>query len=406
MQMNVANKGRWRCREIHIHSKLPLADDSFYRILLTALQRIAFAALLCAPLLACKMTKDNSPHGQELPLFNPHRPDFLCAIETDKVPAVDAQADAWFLEARELEDPSIYEGDRDYKKIVQLTRLAADRHHWKAMLNLASLYLESRDPPHGAQDALKLVEEAMRLNIPAAYDRMGTYYMNGTAVNGDITKAYAFFQKAAEMGSPQAMTFLGEKISATWDNPNEGFWANIPVGTKMLECAFGQGNGQAAYHLHFLYARSRAPNGTVTGNGTREEKARALKMLHEGVKLGSADCARNLSVEFDNPDMIDMLAPTIDKARGERYAIFSNALSFNPSRRYPNLDKVLPLPPAKLPSWNGDKKTLIDAAIGFTAPLATPKPGAAAQFKGRHFGAAKFKLRPAGVHAAEPGAPA
>jgi hypothetical protein len=41
------------------------------------------------------------------------------------------------------------------------------------MLNLASLYVEGRDPSHGNEEAVQLVEKAMRLGIPAAYDRMG-----------------------------------------------------------------------------------------------------------------------------------------------------------------------------------------------------------------------------------------
>ncbi|MEG2899242.1 MAG: sel1 repeat family protein, partial [Massilia sp.] len=87
------------------------------------------------------------PRNEELPLFNPHRSDFTCNIETITVPPIDAQAEKWFLEAQVLDDPDAWEEDRDYKKIVQLTRQAAERHHWKAMLNLASLYLENRDPP-------------------------------------------------------------------------------------------------------------------------------------------------------------------------------------------------------------------------------------------------------------------
>ena len=79
------------------------------------------------------------------------------------MPPIDAEADKWFNEALALEDPEIFEDDRDYKKIVQLTRQAAERHHWKAMLNLASLYLEGRDPQHGREDAIRIVEEAMKL---------------------------------------------------------------------------------------------------------------------------------------------------------------------------------------------------------------------------------------------------
>ncbi|RYF29960.1 MAG: sel1 repeat family protein [Cytophagaceae bacterium] len=172
-------------------------------------------------------TSHNFPRNEELPLFNPHRSNFKCEIETTKVPPVDAQAEKWFLEAQALDDPDTWEEDRNYKKIVQLTRQAAERRHWKAMLNLASLYLEHRDPPHGEIDALALVEQAMRLGIPAAYDRMGTYYMNNVGVSQDSTKAHAFWQKAAEMGNPQAMAYLGNMTSATWDSPIDGFWASM-----------------------------------------------------------------------------------------------------------------------------------------------------------------------------------
>src|SRR5471030_2350392 len=192
--------------------------------------------LCCISLLACKIPDDKVlPRKQSLPLFNPHVADFICEVEATKVPPIDAQADVWFHEARALDNPEIYYGDRDYKKMVQLTRQAADRHHWKAMLNLASLYLQGFDPPHGTEDAVQLVEQAMRLGIPAAYDRMGTYYMNGTGVNRDATRAYAFWQKAAEMGNPDAMTYLADQMDAGRSSDGPGHWANIPVAEKMLE---------------------------------------------------------------------------------------------------------------------------------------------------------------------------
>src|SRR5476649_2620235 len=186
-------------------------------------------AVLFFPLIACKMPNDKvPPRNQSLPLFNPHVADFICEIEASKVPPIDAQAEDWFLEARAMEDPEIFVEDRDHKKIVALTREAAERLHWKAMLNLASLYVEGRDPLYGEEEAVLLVEKAMRLGIPAAYDRMGTYYANGTGVNGDSTRAYAFWQRAAEMGNPQAMAVLGKELYAISDDPKGGFWANMP----------------------------------------------------------------------------------------------------------------------------------------------------------------------------------
>lgn len=361
---------------------------SVTRMVSTAL---AFVLLLSA----CKMTND-LPRNEKLPLFNPHRPDFTCQIEATKVPPIDAEADKWFNEALALEDPQIYEGDRDYKKIVQLTRQAAQRHHWKAMLNLASLYLEGRDPEHGREDAIRIVEEAMKLGIPAAYDRMGTYHMDGI-VPGGATAAYAFWQKAADMGSPNAMAFLGEKLKATWDNPRESFWANMPVARKMLECGFAQGNGEAAFYLHYLYTRE--------GN-TKEDKARALAILHEGVKLGSQQCAGGLASEFRGPDIQnDTIVPFLDKARAERYQVLSNALRFNPLRRFPNLDKVLPLPPATLPRWDGTRETLLKAAMAVTPLKAEPKPSAASQRTGREHLDAAYDLRESDGITSEPNAP-
>lgn len=333
------------------------------------------------------------PRNEELPLFNPHRSDFTCNIETVTVPPIDAQAEKWFLEAQVLDDPDAWEEDRDYKRIVQLTRQAAERHHWKAMLNLASLYLENRDPPRGEAEALALVEQAMQLGIPAAYDRMGTFYLNSVGVAGDATKAYAFWQKAAEMGNPHAMAYLGDMMAATWDSPSEGFWANIPVATKMLECSLSQGHGPAAYSLFYIQAWPRASDGKILGPRTFNTKTLALKTLHTGVKFGCSDCARDLSVEFRKPDDLgDMLVPHLDQARSERYAVLHDALDLNPLLRFPNLDKVLPLPPAPLLPWNGDKQTLIDAAKGTTNRPSELKSSAASQRQGRYYLDATYDL--------------
>ncbi|MEW7848105.1 tetratricopeptide repeat protein [Massilia aurea] len=337
----------------------------------------------------------NLPRNEDLPLFNPHRSSFTCEIESKKVPPVDAQAELWLQEAQVLDDPDAWEEDRDYKEIVQLTRRAAQRRHWKAMLNLASLYLENRDPPHGETDALTLIEEAMRLGVPAAYDRMGTYYMNSIGVPKDVTKAHAFWQKAAEMGNPQAMAYIGDMLSATWDSPNDGFWANIPVATKMLDCALLQGYGPAALTLARLRGWPRAVDGKISGTRTSENKELSLLILQKGVKFGCNDCARRLSVQFRNPhDLADMLVPHLDQARSARYAVLHNALNLNPLLRFPNLDKVLPLPPAPLSPWDGDKQTLIDAAKGVTARPPEPKASAASQRQGRHYLDAGYNLMP------------
>jgi uncharacterized protein len=298
----------------------------------------------------------NLPRYEKLPLFNPHRKAFTCVYQDQHVPPIDPQAELWFQQALALDDPNIYPDKRDYRKIYQLYTQAAERNHWKAMLNLASLILSEHPgvPEHNPEMAIRWVEKAMKLGVPDAYDMMGVYHQNGLVKGGDATSAYAFFQRAADMGSPSAMTFLGDKLAATYDDPGQGFWGNMPVATQMLQCALAQGDGQPAYHLGFAYK-----------GATPESKLRALKAFHEGVKLGSANCANTLSVEFGGTDLADgtNIVGHIDKARAERYGKLGDALEFYGGRlKLPNLDKVLPLPPAPLPKWDGNVKTLIDGA--------------------------------------------
>jgi len=347
-------------------------------------------------LTACDMDKTKLPgYLQELPPFDPHIASFACQTEASKVPPVDAQAEDWFLEARALEDRTTFYEDRDYKKIVQLTRQAAERRHWKAMLNLASLYVERHDPPNSENEAVALVSQAIELGIPAAYDRMGTYYLNGTGVRGDPDRAYAFFQKAAAMGNPHSMHFLGEKMDAGADNLKPGYWGNIPVAIKMFECAVAQGYGPAAQELEYMYAEPRGADGMPIGRTTPENRDRVMRALHEGVKAGCKFCADSLFLEFARPGKLeDMFVPFVDKARGQRYDMLGDALEFNPDRRFPNLDKILPLPPAALPPWDGKRESLLAAAMAVVPAPSIPVPTEASFRKGRYFLDSAYVFRP------------
>lgn len=316
-------------------------------------------------------TMSDQPRYEKLPLFNPHRKDFTCVYQAQKVPALDPQAEMWFQQALALDDPNVV--DIDYAKMYQLYLQAAERGHWKAMLNLASLILgdEQAVPEHNPEAAIRWVEKAMKLGVPDAYDRMGVYHLNGVVKGGNATSAYAFFERAADMGSPSAMTFLGDKLAGTYDDPEGEFWGNLPIATQMLECAVAQGYGPAAFKLGYIYKRPNTP----------EAKARALRVFQDGIKQGCAKCADKLSVDFDGAYLTDgsNLVPTIDKARSERYSKIGDILKLYQGRlKLPNLDKVLPLPPAPLPKWDGKAQTLIDAAKGVT-PAPTQQQGAALQ---------------------------
>ncbi|MBM2768338.1 tetratricopeptide repeat protein [Burkholderia anthina] len=341
-----------------------------YRIVFAALALFAIsvhAGELSSSTVKSTAAMSDLPRYEKLPLFNPHRKSFTCVYQNQHVPPVDPQAELWFQQALALDNPDVYYEKRDYLKIYQLYVQAADRGHWKAMLNLASLILSDYPgvPQHDPEAAIKWVEKAMQSGVPDAYDMMGTYHLNGLIKGGDATSAYAFFQRAADMGSPAAQAFLGFKMSGSYDSPDGEFWGNSTIGLEMLRCSLAQGYGEAAYDLGGLY------KGT-----TPESKLQALKVLHDGVKLGCAKCAKDLASEFRGFDLTsgNNIVGHIDTARAQRYFMLGDALEHYKGRlKLPNLDKVLPLPPAPLPKWDGNAKTLIDAAKPVSPPAVLQK---------------------------------
>src|SRR5579863_6909413 len=142
----------------------------FCLVFLNALPWNAHAGLW-APLSAIFSTSMSTlPRYEKLPLFAPHRKSFTCIYQDQHVPPIDPQAELWFQQALTLDDPDIYYKNRDYPRIYQLYQQAAERNHWKAMLNLASLILSDYAvPQHDPEAAIQWVEKAMRLGVPDAY---------------------------------------------------------------------------------------------------------------------------------------------------------------------------------------------------------------------------------------------
>ncbi|KUY90438.1 hypothetical protein WS48_03600 [Burkholderia sp. RF7-non_BP1] len=310
---------------------------------------------------------DSLPRNMSLDAFNPHRETFVCVHEASVVPAVDPEADRWNQQALSMTSASLWPNQRDYAGAVALWSKAAERKHWKAMVNLANAYAQGLGVDRNTERAVQITEQAMKLGIPAAYDLMGTYYMNGTGVKQDASRAFAFWQLAADKGSPSSMAYLGSKLDAAYDDPKAGFWGNRKVALKMLECGFAQGNGDAAYALGTTLVGSDKSLG--------EDNERALKILHEGVKYGSAKSAGYLFGAFDDGDPV--AGNVKDRARAERYSVLADRLERDPDLRLPNLDKVVPLPPSKLPKWDGNKETLINAAKAVMSASTTPSKSAA-----------------------------
>lgn len=308
------------------------------------------------------------PRFTKLEAFNPHRSDFVCKHEADFNPAILEKPETLFQQALMLDNHDLWPQQRDYPKIVTLYEQAMKLGHWKAQFNLAGLYMRGIGVTQDIDKAIAMTEDLMRQGVPAAWDNMGTYYMGGVGpLKQDSTVAYAFWQRAADMGSMAAQTYIGAKLLATSDQPPEA-WANRKVGIKMLECAYAQGHGRAGYELGLDY--------TIIGQDDKTKKEIALRYFHEAAKFGSEKAANFLGSDFGATSLNSAsVVKEIDNSRSERYLIIGDALYRNPDLRFPNLDKVIPLPPAILPIWNGDREKLINAAKAVVPkPAVPPEP--------------------------------
>jgi hypothetical protein len=311
--------------------------------------------LLFSPYAVAIENHKNSFRNIILPAFNPHAKIFTCKYEADSVPAIDREADIWYQEAIYLTRATLEDDKRDWKKAKALLTKAINRNHWKAILTLAT----TSKTTNGKGDfkvlanptlSLKLTEHALFLKIPFAHVIMGGYYLeNFGGFAYDKSKTLAFWQMAASMGESETMTNIGTAISGTIDNPDEDKWANRTIGLEMLRCAASQGNGRAAYTLGLdVIAQS---------GETNHKEAEMLKLLHQALMFGYADAADLLSKLFASASMLS--PEKVDPERSERYKNLGLAIQYNPDLRFPNLDKIIPLPPVKIPPWNGMTESLI-----------------------------------------------
>ena len=168
------------------------------------------------------------PRNMSLTAFNPHHPTFECKREADEVPPIDPQAEEWLQEGLRITGSDRRFADRHFPDAALLWSQAAERNHWKALTNLAGLYGQGNGLGANAvradpERAVRIVESAMVLEVPAAFYAMGMYHYTGLGVRADSSRAYAFWQLAADMGSADAQARIGRALLAVYDNPKEKF---------------------------------------------------------------------------------------------------------------------------------------------------------------------------------------
>ncbi|WP_254303663.1 DUF6396 domain-containing protein [Citrobacter sp. TSA-1] len=264
---------------------------------------------------------------------------FTCTQEKDRFPPFDPEADVWFKEARRLEKQK---GKKDYTRIGALYRQAAMKDHVKAMGNLQALIAAGKVAPQAGQfrqqEVIDLVERLIKMDIPFGYFIMGTYLQQGYGVEQDSEAAFRYMLKAAVMGNPDAQYVIGLRfMDAT--KPQS---YRLDLGRSMLACSAEQGYAEAAYRLGTNYSNSDYVKAIYFYQKSAEYS-------HE---LGAYKLAKIFNTSDPN-DKLDYLGQKVDPERVRRYKLIDQELSNNPYAKFPDINKIVPLPPAELPEWDG-----------------------------------------------------
>ena len=253
--------------------------------------------------------------------------EFRCTHEEDTAPDLDQQADQWFIEARDISKRRLPE----WTKVVQLYQQAVDKKHWKAMHNLAELYLRGDGVAKDTNKAIDLYMEMVDLNVPLGYYDMSVMTQRGIGVVQSDKNAMLFLLKAADLGSPHAQTRIGY-IYIYEKNKDS-------IGISYLKCAEKQGHADAAYKLGTYY-ESVDKNYPVSMH--YYQRAAALGEPKGALEIKDVFRAGSFSYEKN------------EKLAKDYHDIYRE-LASNPDLRFPNLAKEHPLPPNSVQGYHADK---------------------------------------------------
>jgi len=281
---------------------------------------------------------------------------FTCKHE--KIPAPSAETDMLFQYARWLQKNNQTKQDKTTDiEIERLYRIAAENQHYKANINLQNGNMRGQFKLSGSEHR-RLSQQLVDARIATGYYLIAVFLERGSAgLQKDPEMALRYFRKAADEGNAQAQAYVADKLEPINIAPD--------IARQMRWCAAEQGNGKAA---------------TALGNDQAIDKnyQNAVKAYQLGVAAGDETAASFLSKGFRGPkpdDRLYYIEQKEDLERAERYKKIWSLLAdwsyANPS--VPEINEIVPLPPAKLPAWDGKLKWVEERE----ANIPPPKPSEA-----------------------------
>ena len=281
---------------------------------------------------------------------------FTCKHET--IPEASLDTDVLFKYARWLQKNNQLKQDKAVDaEIERLYRIAAENGHYKASINLQNGSLRGQFSL-SSHERLRLSQRLTDAGVATGYYFIAIYLENGTAgLKQDPELALRYYRKAADEGNSLAQSYVGEKL----------FMAGsaYDVAEQMRRCAAEQGIGDAASNLGV----------SLQGKSHYQE---ALEAFQLGVAAGDESSASFLEHGFSGPEPTNRLyylAQQPDPERARRYEQIGDVLGrySYASPVVPEINDIVPLPPALLPAWDGKLKWLEERE----ANVPPPKPSEA-----------------------------
>lgn len=254
--------------------------------------------------------------------------EFACV--KDQPPPVDPEADVWFKQARALQKK---DEERYADEIFRLYKMAAERNHYKALQNLTWMYSDGIGVEQDEREAVRLTERLIDMGASIGYYHMGVLLQDGIGVKQDKKASAIYIRKAADMGNPHAQLVLGKKLMSLRDDALRP--KVLPIAEAALHCALSQEMAEAGYELGGYYLAANREG----------DVSRGLEAMQAAAKLG-----HNMSLfSLKNIFKEGRHGLAIDEKRADCYAKLKAELKEDNSKRFPNLDRICPLPPEPMP---------------------------------------------------------
>lgn len=250
---------------------------------------------------------------------------------------------------------------KNYPQMYVLADKAAEMGHWRAKLLAASLYLRNSDSAYSEfkpEKAKKYIVELMNQNVPKAFYLMGQY--KSTGVKGfkeDPIPVTVYLLEATKLNDPSALSDMYDILLST---------GRADDANALLNCAIAQKEDNAAALL-------KKANILESSEKSEKELIEAYKHLYQAAKAGSytaiasfADKESYYKQQYGNTlfsnEFLERMK-VLQNAKNVAYIHldpYRKSLGINDKVKgnsrltFPNLEKVAPFPPEKLPDWQRD----------------------------------------------------